>query len=270
MKIKNTLLAVAAQLLLVGGAYAQNCTPSAGTLTDAAAPFRSTPARRPTSWLRSAIARRRSVLDVTPSTPCRSVPARPATSASPRRSTPTSPCCRVRTGGAILLARSGFDGRWRTGNHLGGRSAGWSVLPADYLVHCGRLRPDQHHRQPDAAGHSAELLGQLSFKAKVPQPVLPRTGFFGRIRVIGRLVLAMCGWLACSGAMAVSIEDGDAGFSYQFRALPSSFVLVNDTDHEIQQLAIKPARPADRIVTSVPEKPPAGTPQSRRRTAHRG
>jgi hypothetical protein len=35
MKIKNTLLAVAAQLLLVGGAYAQNCTPSAGTLTDA-------------------------------------------------------------------------------------------------------------------------------------------------------------------------------------------------------------------------------------------
>jgi hypothetical protein len=72
--------------------------------------------------------------------------------------------------------------------------------------------------------------------------------------VIGRLVLAMCGWLACSGAMAVSIEDGDAGFSYQFRALPSSFVLVNDTDHEIQQLAIKPARPADRIVTSVPEK----------------
>jgi hypothetical protein len=34
MKFKNTLLAVAAQLLLVGGAYAQNCVPSAGALSD--------------------------------------------------------------------------------------------------------------------------------------------------------------------------------------------------------------------------------------------
>jgi hypothetical protein len=34
MKLKNALIAVAAQLLLAGGAYAQTCTPSAGTLID--------------------------------------------------------------------------------------------------------------------------------------------------------------------------------------------------------------------------------------------
>lgn len=35
MKLKNALIAVAAQLLLVGGAYAQTCTPTAGALTEA-------------------------------------------------------------------------------------------------------------------------------------------------------------------------------------------------------------------------------------------
>lgn len=34
MNFKKTMIAVAAQLLLVGGAYAQTCTPSAGTLVD--------------------------------------------------------------------------------------------------------------------------------------------------------------------------------------------------------------------------------------------
>jgi len=35
MNFKKTLVAVAAQLLLAGGAYAQTCTPAAGTLSDA-------------------------------------------------------------------------------------------------------------------------------------------------------------------------------------------------------------------------------------------
>lgn len=35
MNFKKTLVAIAAQMLLVGGAYAQTCTPSAGTLSDA-------------------------------------------------------------------------------------------------------------------------------------------------------------------------------------------------------------------------------------------
>lgn len=35
MNFKKTMIAVAAQLLLVGGAYAQTCTPNAGSLTDA-------------------------------------------------------------------------------------------------------------------------------------------------------------------------------------------------------------------------------------------
>lgn len=37
MNFKKTMIAVAAQLLLVGGAYAQTCTPAAGALTDATA-----------------------------------------------------------------------------------------------------------------------------------------------------------------------------------------------------------------------------------------
>jgi len=35
MKFKNILLAIAAQLLLAGGTYAQTCVPSAGSLSDA-------------------------------------------------------------------------------------------------------------------------------------------------------------------------------------------------------------------------------------------
>lgn len=35
MNFKKTMIAVAAQLLLVGGAYAQTCTPTAGVLNDA-------------------------------------------------------------------------------------------------------------------------------------------------------------------------------------------------------------------------------------------
>jgi hypothetical protein len=34
MKFKKMMVAVAAQMLLVGGAYAQTCTPTAGTMTD--------------------------------------------------------------------------------------------------------------------------------------------------------------------------------------------------------------------------------------------
>src|SRR6478752_4274232 len=79
--------------------------------------------------------------------------------------------------------------------------------------------------------------------------------FFWRIDdVIGRLIFAMCGWLACHSALALTIEDGDAGFSYQFRTLRASFTVVNESDHEVGQLSIKPILARDHLISAVPER----------------
>lgn len=72
--------------------------------------------------------------------------------------------------------------------------------------------------------------------------------------MIGRLIFAMCGWLACHGALALTIEDGDAGFSYQFRTLRGSFTVINDSDKEIGPLSIKPANAQDRLAAAMPER----------------
>lgn len=76
--------------------------------------------------------------------------------------------------------------------------------------------------------------------------------------MIGRLLVAAIGWFVCQGALALAIEEGDAGFSYQFNALRSSFVVINDSSHDVRLLSIKPARPADRVITSLPEKLTSG------------
>jgi hypothetical protein len=72
--------------------------------------------------------------------------------------------------------------------------------------------------------------------------------------VIGRLFVVACGWLVCQNAWALTIEDGDVGFSYQFSTVQSSFTLINDTDHGLEHLSIQPTRSADRILTPVPDK----------------
>lgn len=72
--------------------------------------------------------------------------------------------------------------------------------------------------------------------------------------MIGRLIFAMCGWLACHSALALTIEDGDAGFSYQFRTLRASFTVVNESDHEVGQLSIKPILARDHLISAVPER----------------
>lgn len=72
--------------------------------------------------------------------------------------------------------------------------------------------------------------------------------------MIGRLSLAALGLLVCQGALALTVESGDAGFGYQFQTLRSSFTVINDTDKEVVGLSIKPVRPADRIITRVADR----------------